>query len=241
MSDGPEASAPAPELSEAERARIRAEMRYALAAIAETRPPERPKAPIERLLSYLSNGFVLLLVGSLVTSGLVPYFQRAYEARARRASLMQECFSQFLLYGNSIWQEYYAVIPLTQQSDLTRDEYLKYLQQMAQIKLRRYEAYAKVQALALAFRDEGSVEASPVEQALLRYAVQLNTASARIDKWLSSLYCTPTQREASPCASFDPTFDAFAEYQQIQQLVVRIGNTDTDAVAALMVTRMKGH
>lgn len=239
MTEGSQPSEPLPELPESERGRIRAEMRYAMLAAGEARPAEKSKGAFERTLGYLSNGFVLLLLGSLITSGLVPRFQRAYEGRTQRANLMQECLTQFLLYSNSIWQEYYAVLPLTQQSDLAKDEYLKYLAQMVQIKLKRYEAYAKVQALALAFREEGSGDVSPVEAALRNYAVQLNTASAEIDKWLSSLYCTPTKRDVSPCATFDPTFDAFTHYSKIQNLVAQIGNRDTDDVAALMVAQLK--
>jgi hypothetical protein len=227
------------ELSEAEKARIRAEMRYALGIAAAARPADPAKGLFDKALAYLSNGFVLLLIGSLVTSFLVPQFQRSYEARTRRASLMQECFTQFLLYSNSIWQEYYAVLPLTQQTDLVRDEYLKYVAQMADIKLKRYDAFAKVQALALAFRDQDTSASSEVEAALHRYAVQLNAASAEIDKWLTGMYCTPTTRDASPCATFDPAFDAFGEHLKIKALVVQIGNEKTDDVAGLIVKQMR--
>jgi hypothetical protein len=241
MTNGSQTGELAPELPESERVRIRAEMRYAMAVAKEGRPVEVPKSALDKALSYLSNGFVLLVIGSLVTTGLVPRFQRAYEARVRRANLMQESFSQFLLYSNSIWQEYYAILPLTQQTDLAKEEYLKYLTQMTEIKLKRYEAYAKVQALALAFREDGNAAMSPVETALRNYAVRLNTASAEIDKWLTGLYCTPTKRDISPCATFDPTFDAFTQYMKIQNLVVEIGNTDTDDVAGLIVTQLRQH
>ena len=226
------------ELGEAERARIRAEMRYAMVAANEVRPAAPSKSFVDRVLGYFSNGFVLLIIGSLITSGLVPYFQRSYESRAQRAALMRECFSQFLLYSNSIWQEYYAVLPLTQETDLGKDDYLKYLARMVEIKLKRYEAYAKVQALALAYRHPGSSAASDVEAALHRYAVVLNAASADIDKWLTGLYCTPTTRTASPCASFDARFDAFDEHLKIKSRVIEIGNTQTDDVAGLMVKAM---
>jgi hypothetical protein len=53
------------------------------------------------------------------------------------------------------------------------------------------------------------------------------------------LYCTPTKRERSPCASFDPTFDAFTEYENIKKLVVEIGNRESDNVAAIIVAEMK--
>ncbi len=224
------------ELSEEERTRIRAEMRYAMLAVQESRPPERGKSFGERILGYLSNGFVLLLVGSLITSFLVPQFQRTYEARARQASLKQECLTQFLLYSNSIWQEYYAILPLTLQTDLNRDEYVRYMNEISQIKLKRYEAFSKVQALALVFRDGArSANGSPVENALNAYAVKVNQVSAAIDGWLKDLHCTPTKRERSPCAQFDPTFDPYDAYLGIQQLVIDLGNQGTQQVTDLIV------
>ncbi len=76
-------------LSEDERVRIRAEMRYAMLSAQEARPIEKPKHALDKALSYLSNGFVLLVLGSIITSALVPHFQREYERRARQSALMQ--------------------------------------------------------------------------------------------------------------------------------------------------------
>lgn len=226
-----------PELSDQERARVRAEVRYAMMVLEESRPSPDVKheSGIEKVLGYLSNGFVLLLVGALITSVLVPGFQRSYENRKQQLNLMQECLGQFLLYSNSIWQEYYAILPLTQELEIDKDEYLKYLKEIAQIKLKRYDAFAKVQALAVAYRHNSDAGNSPVETALKNYAIQLNTASAGIDKWLKGLYCTPVNREESPCNQFDPTFDAFTEYEKIKELVVKIGNRESDNAAAFMV------
>lgn len=225
------------DLSEEEKARIRAEVRYAVIAAKEARPAERAKSVIEQVLAYLSNGFVLLLIGSLITSWLVPHFQREHEARKQQAGLMQDCLAQFLLYSNSIWQEYYAILPLTQKVEIGQDEYIQYMKEIAQIKLKRYEAFAKVQSLGIVFRDEAKGSTS-VESSLKSYAIRLNSASAAIDKWLTNLYCTPTKRAQSPCASFDPTFDSFKEYKNIKNLVVEIGNQDSDSVATLMVRRI---
>src|SRR5687767_1466493 len=136
------------ELPDLERARIRSEMQYAMLVAGEARRPPEKKTPADKVLAYLSNGFVLLLVGSLITSVLVPYFQREYESRSRQTALRQECLTQFLLYGNSIWQEYYAILPATLLADLEKDEYLKYKNAISDIKLKRYDAYARVLALA---------------------------------------------------------------------------------------------
>jgi hypothetical protein len=227
------------DLSQAERARIRAEVRYALVAANEARPPVPLKGRWSRLLEFLGNGFVLLLVGSIITSFLVPEFQRRYENRRQQAALMQDSLAQFLAYSNSLWQEYYAVLPLTQAVEIDQATYLQYVGKIADIKLKRYDAYAKVVALSIAFRDPKNREKdSAVEAALKRYAVSLNTASASIDKWLTGLYCTPVKRARSPCASFDPAFDGYAEHTKIKQFVVDVGNKDTDDVAALIVARI---
>ena len=207
--------------------------------MAEAAPAaEKPKSRLDAALARLSNGFVLLLLGTLITSVLVPHFQREYEARAQRKKLMQDCLVEFLLYSNSIWQEYYGMLPLTQYTSLSRDEYLKFLARMTQIKLTRYQSYAKVGALALAFREPGSQDASRVEAALADYAVHLNSASTQMDRWLTGLYCTPAGGRASPCEKFDLRFDAFTHYEQIQARVVQLGNKETDDVAALMVERL---
>ena len=230
-------------LSEAERARIRAEVRYALIAAQaaqEARPAEPRKTGLALLLGYLSNGFVLLLIGSLISSVLVPNFQRKYESHKQQTTLMQDCLAQFLQYGNSLWQEYYAVLPLTQQVEIDQATYLQYVGKIAEIKLKRYEAYAKVLALSVVFQDGGARTATSasIDNALKDYAVKLNVASASIDQWLTGLYCTPTVREESPCASFDPAFDAYAEHLEIKRYVVDVGNRGTDDVAAMIVRRI---
>lgn len=227
------------ELTEPERAKIRTEVRYALIAAREARPTEPPKTRLSQVLAYLSNGFVLLIVGSLITALLVPDFQRRYDNRKQQLSLMQDCLAQFLMYSNSLWQEYYAVLPLTQRIEIDEATYLQYVNKIAEIKLKRYDAYAKVRALSVVLEDKAEATASPsIDTALKNYAVNLNTASASIDKWLTGLYCTPTNREHSPCSQFDPTFDAFDEHGKIKDYVVDIGNKGTDDVAAMIVRRI---
>lgn len=239
MTDSPSNATHSFELPEEERARIRAEMRYAMLTAQDARPSGKPKALADKVFGFLSNGFVLLLVGSLITSYLVPEFQRAYESRARQSTLKQECLTQFLLYSNSIWQEYYAILPLTLQTDMQKDEYLRLMKEISQIKLKRYDAYAKVQALALVFREVDPNTASPVETALTGYAIRVNVVSATIDKWLRALYCTPTKREKKPCEKFDPTFNAYDGYLSIQRLVLNLGNESTQKVTEIMVKSIK--
>lgn len=239
MNTDPQKTSSPSELTEQEKAKIHAEILHAQLIAQEAFTTGKPKSIADKILGYLSNGFVLLLLGSLITSGLVPRFQRQYEARTQQIELMQECLTQFLLYSNSIWQEYYTVLPLTQEVEINKETYLEYVNKIAQIKLKRYNSFAKVEALSIVFRDAKNADPSDVENALKSYAISLNIASAAIDKWLTALYCTPTERENSPCASFDPSFDAFVEYLKIQELVIEIGNEDSDEVAAKIVINIK--
>jgi hypothetical protein len=124
-----------------------------LAVLKEASPPTPRLNRLDRLLSYLSHGFVLLLAGSLITSLRVPRFQRVFEQKNKELLLMQECFSQFLLYANSIWQEYYLVFPLVLQPEINQEDYIKHLQEISTIKLKRYDAFEKVQSLAIIFRN----------------------------------------------------------------------------------------
>ena len=93
--------------------------------------------------------------------------------------------------------------------------------------------------MSIVFRDAKSDGSSDVENSLEEYAISLNNASTAIGKWLTALYCTPTEREKSPCASFDPSFDAFVEYLKIRDLVVEMGNENSDEVAAKIVINIQ--
>ena len=131
------------------------------------------------------------------------------------------------------------MLPLTQRVEVDEVVYLQYIGKIAEIKLRRYDAYAKVLALSVVFQSRTQSAAEPaVDAAIKRYAVDLNSASAAIDRWLTGLYCTPTTRVRSPCAQFDPRFDAYDEHGKIKNLVVDLGNQGADDVAAMIVRRI---
>jgi hypothetical protein len=222
-------------LSSEERERVRSELRYAQLVLKESSNNALPKSRIETLLGLLSNGFVLLLIGSLLTSVIVPNFQKSIEQRTQRTAQMKECLSQFLLYTNTLWQEHYAVLPLTQVREIDREAYLTYVGKVAEIKLKRYDAYERIQALSVLFhKRDGSPDFS-ISDAIAKYQIEVNNASARIDKWLTGLYCTPFDRNASPCERFDMAFDPYAEHERIKAVVIQVGNTTKEDLARRLV------
>src|SRR5262249_41541689 len=133
------------------------------------------------------NGFVLLIVGALITSFLVPYYQRKYEERKQKRDTRNECLRQFLLASNLIWQEWFLLGPLTQKTVLSGEEYSKALEQINGIRIKRYDAFATVEALAVAYRERREEKA--VEEAIDDYAVRVNQISHNIDRWLRTLRC----------------------------------------------------
>lgn len=225
------------QLNEDERKCIREEVRYALAIQKEGRPPEKEQSMLQKMLSYLSNGFVLLIVGSLITSTLVPYFQQEFEKKKQRTILMQECLSQYLLYSNSIWQEYYAIFPLTHNIEIDKETYNKYITDISKIKLHRYDAFAKVQGLASVFRSK-KTGSSELEQALHNYAIRVNSISEAIDTWLRNLYCAPDKCITDNRAPIDPNFRAYDSFLKLQPLVYGIQD-DEKKVSELMVNQIK--
>jgi hypothetical protein len=224
------------QLTEHERKRIREEMRYALAVLTEGSHPPQPASSVEKLLSYLSNGFVLLLVGSLITSILVPRFQQRYEKKTQKTALMQECLAQFLLYGNSTWQEFYTILPLVHNTEIDTETYDKYIGEISQIKLRRYDAFAKVEALAITFRTDE--HESPVEKALYEYAVRVNSNSTAINNWLRNLYCAPDKCVAYGGAPVDPQFRSYEAYLRLEPLLQKT-QEDAKSVSELMVGKIR--
>ncbi len=137
------------DLSEEEKARIRAEVRYAVIAAKEARPPEKSKSVIDNILNFLSSGFFLLLLGSGITSLLVPVIQQGAEQRKERSSHLQELFEQFNLYSNTIYEEYLAIYPLAVQERLSKEDHSNYTQKIFNLKLKRANAYAKIQTLVV--------------------------------------------------------------------------------------------
>ena len=92
---------------------------------------------------------------------------------------------------------------------------------IAEIKLKRYDAYERLPALSVAFPKQDASGDTTIGAALRQYQIEMNSASAAIDKWLTSLYCTPFKRDASPCERFDLDFDAYAEHERIKATVIK--------------------
>ncbi len=228
------------ELSPLEQDRIRAEYRYAstVASLLTSKPTSTKvegKSNTEKLLGILSNSFILLLLGTLLSSVLIPYFQKKQEKRKQQLSLMQECFSQFLQFSNSIWQEYYTMKTIEWEDGISKETFLLQQKERNRILLQRYDSYAKVQSLAVAFRPEGSKTESTQEKAIRQYAVEVTNVSDRMIDWLTAIYCTPKPPNKTPCSSFNPDFDKSSELDKIRVLLNNLGNQRSDEVAASLI------
>lgn len=194
-------------------------------------------------LAVLSNGFVLLIMGSLITAFLVPMYQQHTGARQTQLKLMEEAHRDFLQYENSIWEEYYAIFPLLHERSISKETYIEYTRELTDLKLGRYRLYATLRSLAVAFEpataDLGGDKParSEVERAVENYAVRINSLSAKIAEFVGSLYCGDTE-----CWSADYSYrtqgdrlELFNEITREMQDTVALG----EKVAAAMVRQIK--
>jgi hypothetical protein len=196
------------ELSNNLRQCLRDEIKSAFKEFKEKKDDDRGKKTINKILSYLSNGFILLIIGSIITAFLVPHFQSQFEQKREKLNLMHECFSQFLSYSNSAWEEYYSVFPLVHKNDMTLEEYNSYYAQIFKIKLQRYDAYSKIKALSIAFRENGADMPSNIENKIDLYAVKVNDTSLFIDDWIRNIYCGSNKCVNMKKAPVDPEFSS---------------------------------
>jgi hypothetical protein len=193
----------------------------------------RSRSWLLRASRVLTNGFVLLIAGALISNWLVPRFQRQQQEREARLAARKEVLAQFLLYTNLRWQEYYLLPPLLAHPELTRAQYEQTLRDLTRIKIARYDAFAKVEAMALAFRRSPGERNAELEDALESYAVRINDFSRTIDAWLRNAYCYANECEDSAAAPVDPDFDPYRDFVKIQDDTVALIKLDS-SVATLI-------
>lgn len=163
---------------------------------------------LEKLLGILSNGFILLILGTLLTSLLVPNYQRKYENNKRKKQLMEECLSTYLLYTNSIWEEYFLVLPLIEIQRVSESDFIKYLNSISKARLKRYEYLSKVKALSVVFRKKNG-DKSDIENKTQNYADTISNISWNITRWLRSIYCLSNECSVNTVFSKDSVFADF--------------------------------
>ena len=192
------------------------------------------------LSGLLSNGLVLLLVGSAITAVFVPMFERSLNQRSKQLAMMTETHRTFLQYANSVWREYYSIFPYLHSETLDKLTYIAAVDKIAAIKLERYGEYAKVISLAVAFRpltESGPTRRSPVEDKVEAYAIAVNNISAKINAILGGLYCKGHNCWSSSYSEPTPFqhLQAFDKVTAEMQEVVQLG----EDVAELMVQRIQ--
>jgi len=120
-------------------------------------------------LSWLNSRISLLLIGSLLTGILVPWFQisyRAIEWRRQnqfenvsfRLSMMRDCLTQFVYLSACTAEGYELVERFMDTAALTHKDYEEFEQQCIDLQSRRFTQNAKVRSLTIYFRDGGRVK-----------------------------------------------------------------------------------
>jgi hypothetical protein len=147
------------DLSEEEKARIRAEVGYAIAVTQLTRPPEQSKTTLEKIVSnsafYLIVGSLLTALTSIVTLSFSQKMQQNAENEKQQIELSRQLFQNFVLYSNTLWKELYAVEIPTREK-LSQEQFFALKKKIHDIQLGRRDAYAKILVIANTIGDDSS-------------------------------------------------------------------------------------
>lgn len=225
-----------------EGASLRRDLAYAQVVIEQARKEldareRRPASHLARAGKLLTNGFVLLVLGALLTNWLIPRIQRASQAREATLQARKDALAQFLLYANSRWQEYYLLAPLVSSEELTPADYQDAIRKLTTIKLARYDAYAKLKASLLAFRRTPDEPNQEVEGLVERYAIDVNRLSQHVDSWLRNRYCWSNECISTDGAPVDRDFGPYGAFVTIQRETSALLQRD-DQVAELLAKHL---
>lgn len=146
---------------EEEKGHIKKNVRRANEVRKETSIGASPKK-----FSWLNSRISLLLIGSLLTGILVPWFQisyRAIEWRRQnqfanvsfRLKMMRDCLTQFVYLSACTAEGYELVERFMDTAPLTHNDYEEFEQQCSDLQSRRFTQNAKVRSLTIYFRDAG--------------------------------------------------------------------------------------
>jgi len=147
------------DLSEEEKARIRAEVRYAASVAKEALPPEQSKTILEKIVN---NSAFYLILGSLLTTGTSFFSQKMQqnaENEKQQIELSRQLFQNFVLYSNTLWKELYEV-EIPTRKKLSEEQFFAIKKKLHEIELGRRDAYAKILVIANTIGD-GSSQTMP--------------------------------------------------------------------------------
>lgn len=151
-------------LSEEEKTRIIEKVRFENEIRKELTTPDEPKKA-----SWLNSKLSLLLIGSLITGILVPWFQythktiewkrqNEFENINFRLEMMRECLKEFVYLSVYTAEAYERIKPFMDMVSLTPNDYMKFEDQYIDLQNRRFRQSAKVTSSIIYFKDANIIK-----------------------------------------------------------------------------------
>jgi hypothetical protein len=197
-----------------------------VAAILKTAKERKPATAKSRFIKFANSGIGVLIAGSIVTSVLVPFFQSRSEERQARRELAQKLLSAFLEYENTPWEEYHVVLPLEiAPRRLTTDRYEAVMTSILAVKLRRYDALAALDAMAIKLDGQG--HNSKIQSLVDAYATKVNTISDTLAKSVGTIYC------ATGACSREADTSTYTPLSKIEDMIHNLDGDQAEIVAEL--------
>lgn len=197
-------------------------------------------------LSWLNTRISLLLIGSLLTGILVPWFQLSYRAIEWRRhnqfenvnfqlSMMRDCLTEFVYLSACTAEGHELVEPFRNTVPLTNKLQERFEQQCFDVQSKRFKQNAKVRSLTIYFAN-----ADRVKHLVLTYVRNCNRYFDMLRTFVRTKYAisNPTNGEQTGLDKID--LDRLEI--ELDKLEIEIDNYDTtlDNSYMAVIAKMKG-
>lgn len=147
-----------------ERIQLEEEIRREVRDEIDNRGKKSEDVVLPKRFSWLNSRVVLLLLGGIITGGLVPWFQytqKTLEWRRQnqfddihfRLSKMRGCLEEFVYLSTYNAEAYERTKPFFSAIHLSEDSYKSFEKQIIELQNDRYQQNAKVVSLLIYFRN----------------------------------------------------------------------------------------
>jgi len=191
-------------LSEEEKAHIVEKIKFE----AEVRKSLQKPCKSGKAFSWLNSKIGLLLVGSLITGLLVPWFQftqktiewkrqNQFDRVNYKLDMMRDCLKNFVLLQAYRAEAYERLQPFVVKAILTASDYADFKKQFITLQNKYFSQNAKVTSLIIAFTamDKGNEASERLRQLFQDYIRDSTLYMRDIDDLVKQKYCASNSRE----------------------------------------------
>jgi hypothetical protein len=218
-------------LSEEEKTHIIEKLRFENEIRQKLSGPAEPKKS-----PWLNSPISLLIIGSIISGFLVPWFQLTHKTIEWRRQnqfdnvnfqlgMMRDCLKEFVYLSAYSQEALDRVQPFMQLATPTRKDHEEFEQQYVELQNRRYRQNAKVSSLVIYFRDED------IRKQFKDYLERCTNYLRDLKRFVKTKYCISN---SEACKKTDTNKDYLDKYWLVVQSYIVELNSSYELVSRKM-------